>query len=418
LIVTLLDSLSADPYGDRPWRGAEAMNLLAWAAGSASPAGGFGWRLKSGELDPTRGRPLWIGCRMIHCLALGTLLGRDGDAERVDAGLTALSTAYADTVYGGWYADADRPGEGRKEAYGHAFVVLAGASATVAGRPGGPALLDHALAMVLERFWDAEAQMPYESWDVGFTDLEDYRGGNAAMHMVEAFLAAADATGDVVWRERALAICERMMSCARDSGWRVPEHFDAHWNVRVDYNIDQPRHPFRPYGATPGHAFEWARLVLTLRAAHPTPGWFVDAAARLVETAWADAWDRERGGLVYTTDVHGVPVVRERFHWVACEAALAAWALHRATDADRWARMYVAATGFLREHHVIESNPGAWWHELSGANERIEHTWVGSPDVYHALQACILPSLELVPGIAAAVRGQVRPARRPSRCRR
>jgi len=400
----LFDSLSADPYGDRPWREVEAVRLLGWAAGSASPAGGFGWRLNSGELDPTRGRPLWIGCRMIHCLALGSLLGRDGDAERVDAGLAALGTAYADEVDGGWYADADRPGEGRKEAYGHAFVILAGASAAVAGRPGGRELLDRALDVVLERFWDAEAQMPYESWDVGFTELEDYRGGNAAMHMVEAFLAAADATGDVVWRERALAICERMMAGARELGWRMPEHFDASWNVRRDYNIDQPRHPFRPYGATPGHAFEWARLVLTLRAAHPTPDWFLEAAERLVETAWADAWDGQLGGLVYTTDVDGEPVVRERFHWVACEAALAAWALHRVTGDERWVSMYAAATGFLREHHVLEANPGAWWHELSDTNERIELTWVGSPDVYHALQAVILPSLELAPGLAVALR--------------
>jgi len=402
--VTLFDAQPADPYGDRPWREAQAGHLLAWAAGSASPEGGFGWRLNSGGLDPARGRPLWIGCRMIHCLALGSLLGRHGDAGRVDAGLEALSTAYADDVHGGWFADADRPGEGRKEAYGHAFVVLAGASATVAGRPRGRDLLDRALGTVLERFWDARAQMPYESWDVGFTELEDYRGGNAAMHMVEAFLAAADATGDVAWRVRALAICERMMTGARDLGWRMPEHFDADWNVRRDYNIDQPRHPFRPYGATPGHAFEWARLVLTLRAAHPTPTWFLEAAERLVETAWADAWDVQRGGLVYTTDVDGEPVVSERFHWVACEAALAAWALHRATGDDRWASVYALALGFLREHHVIEARPGAWWHELSEHNERIELTWVGSPDVYHALQTMILPSLDLSPGLAVALR--------------
>lgn len=403
--MTLFDSLPADPYGDRAWRASAAGNLRVWAAGSAAAEGGFGWRLNSGDLDAGRGRPLWIGCRMIHCLALGSLLGCDGDGERVDAGLAALGTAYVDDVHGGWFADADRPGEGRKEAYGHAFVVLAGASATVAGRPGGRDLLDQALAVVLERFWDDEAQMPYESWDVGFTELEDYRGGNAAMHMVEAFLAAADATGDVVWRERALAICERMMTGARDLGWRVPEHFDAEWNVRLDYNIDQPRHPFRPYGATPGHAFEWARLVLTLHAAHPTPSWFLDAAERLVETAWADAWDEQLGGLAYTTDIDGEPVVRERFHWVACEAALAAWALHRSTGDERWASMYGVALGFLRKHHVIEANPGAWWHELSERNERIELTWVGSPDVYHALQAMILPSLELAPGLAVALRG-------------
>jgi mannose/cellobiose epimerase-like protein (N-acyl-D-glucosamine 2-epimerase family) len=407
--MTLFDRLATDPFGDRLWREAEAGLLLDWAAGSASPAGGFGWRLGSGELDASRGRPLWIGCRMVHCLALGSLLGREGDAALVDAGLAALGTAYADDVNGGWWSDADRPGEGRKEAYGHAFVVLAGASATVAGRPAGRALLDQALDAVLERFWDGEAEMPYESWDVTFTELEDYRGGNAAMHLVEAFLAAADATGDVVWRDRALAICARILAGAPDLGWRIPEHFDAHWTITPDYNADHPRHPFRPYGATPGHAFEWARLVLTLRAAHPTPGWFLDAAERLVETAWADAWDAHHGGLVYTTDSAGTPVVRERFHWVACEAGLAAWALHAATGHERWASMYHVTTGFLRSHHSVADTPGGWWHELSETNERIELTWVGSPDVYHALQTVLLPSLALAPGLALALRDAVDP---------
>jgi hypothetical protein len=111
----------------------------------------------------------------------------------------------------------------------------------------------------------------------------------------------------------------------------------------------------------------------------------------------------------YTTDAHGEPVVRERFHWVACEAALAAWALHRATGHDRWASRYAVAIGFLREHHVDTSNAGAWWHELSETNERIELTWVGSPDVYHALQTVLLPSLDLAPGLAAALAASEQP---------
>ena len=48
--------------------------------------------------------------------------------------------------------------------------------------------------------------------------------------------------------------------------WRIPEHYDAQWRAQPDYNLDQPRHAFRPYGATPGHAFEWSRLLLQLGA--------------------------------------------------------------------------------------------------------------------------------------------------------
>lgn len=401
--MSQLDPATPEGGAHRAWLRAEADRLLDWAAGSAHPRGGFGWRTRSGGLDAARGRPLWVGCRMVHCLSLGALLGRDDDRLAAAAGVRALLTSYRDAERGGWWADADRPGQGRKEAYGHAFVVLAGATATVADVPDGRALLDEGLTTYLARFWDDAAGMPFESYAVDWTDLEDYRGGNAAMHTVEAFLAAADATGDPVWRDRALGICVRMLAAAEAQDWRVPEHFDAGWRVRPDYHVDQPRHPFRPYGVTPGHAFEWARLVLTLRAGHPVPERLLDVAVALAGTAWADGWDAVQGGLVYTTDAAGVPVVRERFHWVACEALGAAWALCRATGDPRWTATYDEVAAFTERFFVDPTAPGAWWHELSESNERVQRTWVGAPDTYHALQAVLLPTFDLAPGLARSL---------------
>ena len=402
--MSLLDPSTPEGAAHRVWLTAEADRLLEWARGSAHPAGGFGWRDRSGGLEHDRGRPLWIGCRMVHCLSLGALLGREGYADAAAAGVDALRTSYRDAERGGWWSDADRPGEGRKEAYGHAFVILAGASSAVAGVPGGAELLDEALATYLEHFWDDDAGMPFESYALDWTDLEDYRGGNAAMHTFEAFLAAADATGDPAWRERAVRIASRILDAAASNGDRIPEHYDATWQVLPDYNIDVPRHPFRPYGATPGHAFEWARLVLTLEAQHPVPPSFGDSAVRLAATGWEDAWDTSIGGLVYTTDFAGTPVVRERFHWVECEAMGAAWALHAATGDPVWSDRYDAVTTWTQQHLVDPAVPGGWRHELSASNEDVQTTWAGAPDVYHALQAVLLPTLPLAPGIAAALR--------------
>ena len=39
------------------------------------------------------------------------------------------------------------------------------------------------------------------------------------------------------------------------------------------------------------------------------------------------------GTVVYTVDFEGTPVVRERMHWVVCEAIGAAASLHRAQEA-------------------------------------------------------------------------------------
>ena len=96
--------------------------------------------------------------------------------------------------------------------------------------------------------------------------LDDYRGINANMHTVEAYLAVGDVTGDPRWHARAGRIAERVVGFARENHWRIPEHFDAAWTPLPDYNLDVPAHPFRPYGATVGHGLEWARLLVAVAA--------------------------------------------------------------------------------------------------------------------------------------------------------
>ena len=92
------------------------------------------------------------------------------------------------------------------------------------------------------------------------------------MHSVEAYLAAGDVTGNPVWPARAAAIATRLINdYARAYSWRIPEHYDQNWQPRPDYNDDRRNDPFRPYGTTPGHSFEWARLLLTLEAAQTAP---------------------------------------------------------------------------------------------------------------------------------------------------
>src|SRR6185503_7643024 len=142
----------------------------------------------------------------------------------------------------------------RKEAYSHSFVLLAAASATMAGRPGGRPLLDAIIEIVERHFWSEEEGACVEAWDRAWREPEAYRGANANMHMVEACLAAGDATGDAIWSQRALRIAERLVQdVAARNDWRVVEHFDAAWNPLPDYNRAEVRHPFRPFGVTPGH---------------------------------------------------------------------------------------------------------------------------------------------------------------------
>jgi mannose/cellobiose epimerase-like protein (N-acyl-D-glucosamine 2-epimerase family) len=171
--------------------------------------------------------------------------------------------------------------------------------------------------------------------------------------------------------------------------------------VLPDYNRDQPRHPFRPYGVTPGHGLEWARLLLHLNSVLPDER-YVEAALGLFDTAVRDAWSEAAPGLAYTTDWDGVPVVRERFHWVLCEAIGAAATLAEVTGLERYDEWY-ARFWALAEERFIDRARGSWVHELDEAGVRSTGTWTGKPDVYHAVQATIIPRVPLTASLASGV---------------
>ncbi len=287
----------ADPEHLRRLR-EEGGRLLGFAKAARHPQGGFAWLDDSGRPDPDRPVLLWVTARMTHVFSLGHLLGDPDSAALADHGLRALRDRFRDVRYDGWYpaVGPEGPVSWEKTAYEHAFVLLAAASAAAAGRPGAEQLLADALGVVLGRFWDAEAGMMVEEWDRTFETLDGYRGVNANMHFVEALLSAADVTGDPSLRRRALRVTGRVVhELARCHEWRIPEHLDAAYRPVLDYNADQPGHPFRPFGATVGHGLEWARLTLQLDAAlgDAAPPWLQTDAACLFGAAVRDGWAAE-----------------------------------------------------------------------------------------------------------------------------
>ena len=215
--------------------------------------------------------------------------------------------------------------------------------------------------------------MVVEQWDETFTTLDAYRGVNANMHTVEAFLAAADVTGDRSLRDRALRIMTRVV---HDFGpahdWRLPEHFDEQWTPAAwTTTATSPAHPFRPYGATIGHWLEWARLALNLRAALGADAPGLDARPTRAPSsrrrcATAGRSTAPTGSSTPPTGT-GTPVVRERMHWVAAEATATAAALHAATGDASYAAWYAHLVGPHRCRASATDELGSWWHELDAA---------------------------------------------------
>jgi mannose/cellobiose epimerase-like protein (N-acyl-D-glucosamine 2-epimerase family) len=384
----------------------QAVGLLDFAAAARAEDGGFWWLDGDGRPDHGHDRELWIACRMTHVFALGHLLGHPLGQAAAAHGLDAIRRLFADPPHGGWFAAVDsagRPTATTKQAYPLAFVILASASARQAGCAGADDLLEQALQISQTHFWDDRAGLVVEEWDAAFSRLDPYRGANANMHTVEAYLAAADATDQPIWRQRALRVAEYLVNGqARAADWRLPEHYDDAWRALLDYNADRKADPFRPWGSTVGHGLEWSRLLLQLGASlgPVAPDWLEPAALALFDRAVADGWSADgQPGFVYTVDWSGRPVVRQRMHWVVAEAISAAATAHQVTGRASYAESYQVWWDYA-QRHLIDSQRGSWQHELDPRNQPADTVWPGKPDVYHAFQACLIPQLPVGPCLA------------------
>ncbi len=382
-------------------------NLLQFGQRFPSPEGGSYWLGDDGTPWKDRNRETWITGRMVHVYSIGAMLGHEGSKELVDQGLKGLTGELQDGEHDGWYAGvhADGVPYGPKQCYAHAFVILAASSAMLAGRPGAEELLEHAKAVYDRYFWEDDKGLSVDTWDTDFKELDPYRGINANMHTVEAFLAVADAAGEESYRERAGRIIAHVIAWAKSNNWRIPEHYTGTWQPDLSCNADRPDDPFKPYGATPGHGIEWARLItqwaVSVRSGADSVT--LDAAEHLFNRAVLDAWDADGArGIAYTTDWNGRPVVHDRMHWTLAEAINTAATLYRVTGRLLYRDYYGWFMQYLDEV-VMDHENGSWFHQLDRDNKVMTSVWPGKSDLYHALQSTLIPYLPVGVSIAKAV---------------
>lgn len=389
--------------------------LLSFGHQFPSPGGSSYYLGDDGTPWKDRNRETWITSRMTHVYSIGSMLGHEGSEALADAALKGLRGELHDDQNGGWYAGLTKDNEivPTKQCYAHAFVILAASSGVLAGREGAAELLKDALALYDLRFWNEEERLSCDTWNTEFTELDSYRGLNANMHSVEAFLAAADVTGDEKYRVRAGRIIDRVLIWAKDNNWRIPEHFSSDWVPDLECNKDRPDDQFKPYGATPGHGIEWARLITqwalsTYKEDKAGAAPYIEAAENLYNRAVADAWNADGApGICYTTDWNGKPVVHDRMHWTLAEAINTSSVLFHVTDNEKYAADYAEFMKYLDEK-VLDHVNGSWFHQLDRENNLLETVWPGKSDIYHALQATLIPYYAPGLSIAVAVKKQAR----------
>lgn len=355
------------------------------------PDGGFYQYFRDdGSIYDTRHRHLVSSARFVFNYAMAYReFGTAGYLDAARHGLRYLRQVHRDAKTGGYaWTIRDGMAEDRtNHCYGAAFVLLAYAVAFAAGVEEAEAWIGETWDLLEARFWEPRPGLYRDEANAKWV-FTRYRGQNANMHMCEALLAAFEATGEARYRDRAYVLADHMIRRqAMLAGGLVWEHYDVDWLPDWDYNRDNPKHLFRPWGFQAGHQTEWAKLLLML-SRHLDRGWLVPAARSLFERALEQAWDREYGGICYGFAPDGSVCDSDKYFWVQAETLAAAAVFAERTGESGWWDWYERIWRYAWTHFV-DHDYGAWYRILDRENRKYddEKSPAGKTD-YHTMGAC------------------------------
>ncbi len=113
----------------------------------------------------------------------------------------------------------------------------------------------------------------------------------------------------------------------------------------------------------PGHAIECAWFIMH-EGRHRGEARLVALGAKILDWMWERGWDREHGGLLYFTDLHGGPVQEYwhdmKFWWPHNEAIIATLLAHELTGEPRYAEWH----GLVHDwsfRHFPDPEHGEWY---------------------------------------------------------
>jgi mannose/cellobiose epimerase-like protein (N-acyl-D-glucosamine 2-epimerase family) len=369
--------------------------LAFYAPTARDPSGGFFHFFKDdGRVYDRTTRHLVSTTRFVFNYAMA--YRHFGDAAYQDDARHAfqfLRDAHWDAHHEGydweieWRDGAKRTVDGTRHCYGLAFVLLACAHASMAGIDEATPMIAETFHLLERRFWDAEAGL-YADEATPDWQLSSYRGQNANMHATEALLAAYEATGHVIYLDRAEKIAGNItLRQAKLSNGLVWEHFHPDWSVDWHYNESDSSNIFRPWGFQPGHQTEWAKLLLILERHRALP-WLAPRAVELFDAAFNRAWDDGHGGLYYGFGPDDTICDHDKYFWVQAESFAAAALLGARTGRERFWDCYDELWRYSWEHFV-DHEYGAWFRILTCDNRKYgdEKSPAGKTD-YHTMGAC------------------------------
>ncbi|WP_340115961.1 AGE family epimerase/isomerase [Pelagibius sp. 7325] len=373
--------------------------LAFYQPSAFDPAGGFFQHFRDdGSVYERKTRHLVSSARFVFNEAMAAR--RFGGGQHLALalhGLAFLEDRHRQPTGGyAWVLDGEQVADATNHCYGLAFVMLAGATALLAGLPQGRPVLEQAWDLMERHFWEAEHGLYKDEASLDFSKISAYRGQNANMHACEALIWAFEATRERRYLDRAALLADTVTRRqASLAGGLVWEHYHEDWTVDWAYNRDDPKHLFRPWGFQPGHQTEWAKLLLILHR-HAPADWHLPTARSLFDRSVETAWDAEHGGLCYGFDPEGRVCDGDKYFWVQAESFAAAKLLELATGDPAYRDWYARIWRYSWDH-MVDHHHGAWFRILTQDNRKYDDlkSPAGKTD-YHTMGACyeVLRALE------------------------
>lgn len=305
-------------------------------------------------------------------------------------GLAFLKEAHwqADTQSYAWTLRNRDPDDKTNHCYGLAFVLLASATAVKAGIASARELLESTFELMEKRFWLPDHGLYADEATDDWSRLSPYRGQNANMHACEALIACYEATHDKRYLKRAVQLADSVCrKLATLGGGLIWEHYDTQWQIDWEYNKDDPKNLFRPWGFQPGHQTEWAKLLLILSRYHAAD-WLLPVAETLFNRSLQSAWDSEHGGICYGLSPAGSICDGDKYFWVQAESFAAAALLAIKTGKAEYRDWYNKIWQYSWRH-MVDHQYGAWYRILTRDNRKYDNlkSPAGKTD-YHTMGAC------------------------------
>ncbi len=329
-------------------------------------------------------------CRFVYIFSIAAILTKKSEyKEAARHGVQFLLNHHRQPKGGyAWILEGLRVTDATNHCYGHAFVLLAFATSLKAGIQESAEPLVETFNLMERRFWRQDDRLYVDEISSDWSIVDPYRGQNANMHTCEAMIAAFEATGETNYLDRATALAIRVcVDMTQQSDGMIWEHYDKKWDPDWQYNLDDPKNLFRPFGYLVGHWMEWAKLLLILEENNPQE-WMLPHAKRLFNAAIEQGWDHNSGGMNYAVSPNGEIIDTDRYYWVLSETVAAAGLLANRTGDSTYTDWYNKSWTWSLEN-LVDQQYGGWYRVLDNKNQRYNDLKSpASKTDYHPVAAC------------------------------